>query len=216
MIAVLRVTLLRLVRGRTPWIAAAIAALPVAFAIVVRSEKRALHFTFLIELLVLGVVPPLVVAAPIGEDIDDGTATYLWSRALGRETVLLGKLIALAPIAVAYVVASWLAASAICTGALPSALSIFGLATSALAIAVIAAGIAVVVPRHAVALAIVYLGIDFAIGHIPASIQILSVTHQASLIGEGAGWQQGPTLAIAVIALVWLAVGLRTIRRLEL
>ncbi len=214
--AVVRVTLLRLVRGRTLWIAAVIAVLPVVFAAIVQHQRRALHFTFQIELLVLSVLPPLVVAAPIGEEIEGGTATYLWSRSLARETVLLGKLLALAPFAIAYIVASWLAAHAIVTGDAPSLDSLLGVGASALAVSLMVCGIAVLVPRHAMALTIVYLGIDYAIGQIPASIEMLSVTHQASKIGEGAAIATAPVVAITVLAIGWLVVGLRRIRRLEL
>ena len=116
----------------------------------------------------------------------------------------------------------WILAVAIDTGGLAPARTILGLGAAALANSLIAAGIATVAPRHGMALTIIYMLLfDLPIGEIPASLQVLSVTHQARIIADivvpGVAPESPVTGAItmAVIAPVWLAIGLWRLRRLE-
>lgn len=220
LVTIARLTMRRLLRGRALWLGAVVAALPVVFeALVDKSNPlQAVDATFTIELLVLVVLQPLFVASSIGEEVEDRTTTYLWSRPLARWTILIGKLIALAPIASALLVASWALAVQLGADHLPTAQSAIGLAAGGLAAAAIVAAIATLVPKHGMALAIVYLGIDFVIGTIPWSLQILSATHQAKLVAGRGGDYDGaltPAIALTVIAAAWLAIGLARVRRLE-
>jgi ABC-type transport system involved in multi-copper enzyme maturation permease subunit len=224
-----QLTLKRLLRGRALWAAFAIALLPAAAAIVfhghVHSERdRAdmLAGLYVPQLLVLGVIPAMFVASSIGEEIEDRTITYLWSRPMPRWHVIAGKLVALAPVAIAISLAGWILAVAIDTGGLAPARTILGLGAAALANSLIAAGIATVAPRHGMALTIIYMLLfDLPIGEIPASLQVLSVTHQARIIADivvpGVAPESPVTGAItmAVIATIWFMVGLWRIRRLE-
>src|SRR4051794_13415855 len=96
--AIAKLTLTRLRRGRTQWVGLGIAALPLLFAVVAsRAHSAVVEWTgiandiFVIELLVLTVLPALFIASSIGDEIEDRTTTYLWSRPLARWTVLLGK-----------------------------------------------------------------------------------------------------------------------------
>lgn len=220
-------TLARLRRSRTVWAALGIAMIPVAAAVVLRG-----HFThdpgammpslYVPQLLVLAVIPALLVASSIGEEIEDRTITYLWSRPLPRWHVIAGKLVALAPVAIAISLVGWILAVAIDTGGLAPARTILGLGAAALANSLIAAGIATVAPRHGMALTIIYMLLfDLPIGEIPASLQVLSVTHQARIIADivvpGVAPESPVTGAItmAVIATIWFMVGLWRIRRLE-
>jgi ABC-type transport system involved in multi-copper enzyme maturation permease subunit len=223
-------TLRRLRRGRTQWVGLAIACLPIMFAAVISKaapHSEAIAWTgmlfdiFVIELLVLAVLPALFVASSIGDEIEDRTTTYLWSRPVARWTILIGKLVALAPIAVVLVVASWLAAVQLGANMMAPLSTTLGLAAAALAISIVAAGMSTLVPKHGMALTIIYMLLfDLPIGQIPASLQILSITHNASLIAN-LGLDSvdtgplAPAITIAVIAGFWLAIGLRRISRLE-
>jgi len=214
-----RLTVRRLSRGRALWVCAAIAMLPVAFAVVMQANGgHHFHDTFAIDLLVLAVLPPAFVASSIGEEIEDRTTTYLWSRPLPRWTVLIGKLIGLAPIAIVLVVGSWWIAIRILNQQSPRPDSVIALAAAVVAVSAISAGIAALVPKHGMALTIVYmLFFDLPVGEIPASIQIASVTHQAQLIAHvhSSDSASSGATAMAIVAGMWLIVGLWRFQRLE-
>lgn len=225
-----RLTLARLRRGRVLWAAIGIALLPVAAALVFRGQihgerDRAdmLAGLYVPQLLVLAVLPALFVSASIGEEIEDRTITYLWSRPLPRWHVIAGKLVALAPAALVISLVGWGLAVMLGTGEPAPARTMIGLGAAALAISMIAAGIATLAPKHGMALTIIYMLLfDLPIGEIPASLQVLSVTHQARVIAgiraqdvaANAGWL-APAVTMAVLALIWLSVALWRVRRLE-
>lgn len=212
----------RVVRGRTLWIAGVIAVLPVLFAAVMRSQGAAsgvLGAALTFEQLVLGVLPPLFVASSIGDEIEDRTTTYLWSRPVPRWAVIVGKLLALAPIAVVVALASWYVVTLVGTEMPPPA-SYAALAAGAIAASAVATGIAVLVPRQGMALSICYmLFFDLSVGYIPAAIENVSISHQVRAIA-GIDAAPGDTVAtaalwLALVAAGWFAIGLARIRRLE-
>lgn len=225
-----KLTFVRLQRGKLLWIALAIACLPVLAATgMAQQEKHDLARTlavgahlmpkvFGIEMLVLAILPPLFVASSIGDEIEDRTTTYLWSRPLARWTILAGKLLALAPFAIVVIVASWIVAIQMSLHVMPSLESIGGLAAGALAVSLISAGIATVIPKQGMALSIIYILIfDLGVGQIPAAIQMISVTHAAQTI---AGYDNttsplSAAIAMAIVAGVWIMVGFRRIHELE-
>jgi hypothetical protein len=214
--ALARLTAWRFVHGRMPWVGALVAALPIAFAAALRGHASFATRSFEIEELLLVVLPAIAVAASITSELDDRAVTYLWSRPLARWTVVVGKLVVLAPFVVALVALSWIASNAVGAGELPSLASIGGLAAGALGATMISAALAIVAPRYGMVLAIVYMLCDGVVGEIPAHIQLISITHDA---GELAG-VTGSSPAVAAIGLViisssWLAYGLRRIGRLE-
>jgi len=223
-------TLKRLRRGRAMWVALGIAMLPVVVAVVIKSHlqdplERAetIMDLYIVELLVLAVLPALFVASSIGEDIEDRTITYLWSRPLPRWHVLVGKTIALAPVAIAVTLAGWMLAVQVGTDARAPTWTLVALAGCALAVSMLAAGIATLAPRHGMALTIIYMLLfDLPIGEIPASLQALSITHNARLVAGIAAHgvhdvpdHLTPAITMAVIAGVWFTAGLVRIRRLE-
>jgi ABC-2 type transport system permease protein len=211
-----RLTFVRLSRGKLMWISMAIGLLPILYAAAGFDAKDPVGGVFVIEMVVLSVMAPLFVAPSIGEEIEDRTATYLWSRPLPRWTILAGKLLALAPVAMAITVVSWIGAIAIKTHELPPVATIVGLAGGALAISAISAAIAVLVPKQGMALAIIYMIVDGIVGLFPGSIRLISVTQAATAVG-GINDTSATTGAIAmvVIAAVWFAVAFRRIGRLE-
>jgi hypothetical protein len=212
------VTLKRLARGKALWIAAVLAALPVVFAAVLLGRGRPASPRELLapSLLLFAVLPALLVGASVGEEIEDRTSTYLWSRPIVRWAVLAGKLTALTPIVVVLCVGGWAIASALNTGA-PSVAGCLGLAAGAVASSLVVAGIAVVVPRHGMALTIAYMLVDLFVGELPFSLRQLAITyHTRALAGlaDDAGIA-APLIGLAVIAGVWTAIGLHRIRRIE-
>jgi len=217
-------TLTRLVRGRALWVSAMIAALPIAFAYVLSTRDRPDDSTivdvFAFEQLVLAVLPALFVASSIGEEIEDRTTTYLWSRPIPRWAVLAGKLLALLPIICVLSVASWFAASIAGAFAPPSAASCLALVLGGVGLSLVAAAIATLVPKYAMALTICYmLFFDLPLGVMPASIKQLSITHHVRMIADVVSIAEDSVATgvtgIATISLVWFVVGLWRIRRLE-
>jgi len=218
-----RLTLTRLVRGKTLWIAIAAAALPVVFAAIrngqLEDTSRVAPEVFSFEMLLLAVLPAMLVAGSVGEDIEDRTATYLWSRPVAREAVIAGKLVALVPIAAIIVVASWFAGARVGAGDAPPPESLGGLAAGMVAASLAATGIATLVPKHGTALTVVYMLLfDLPVGVLPASLRYMSITH---LTGELAGVRAHDSpavcgIALAIVGAIWLVVGILRIRRMEI
>lgn len=214
------ITLVRLGRGKGLWIGAVIAGVQVLYAVAVRArpELASPLALLLSSMPLLALLPAIFVGASVGEELDERTSTYLWSRPLARWVVLAGKLCALAPIVIALVVGGWVAAIALSSARGPSLASCVALAAGASAASLVAAGIATVMPRHAMAMTIGYMLIDTAVGLIPFSLRELSITHQtvviASLSSEP-GALTTAVVAMAVVAAAWVAIAALRIRRLE-
>jgi ABC-2 type transport system permease protein len=211
-----RVTWRRLFRGRALSVSVLIAALPFVLAAAISKRDIMDGPVAAIQLLVLALLPPMFIASSLGEEIEDRTTTYLWSRPIPRWTIVIGKLIALVPISIVLVVGGFMAATQVATGALPAPAEIVAMSGGVIAISSLAAGIATLVPKHGMALSIVYLVIfDITLAAIPASIHNLSITRQVGVVmGHESGMAQ-PMIILAVISAVWLFVALMRIRRLE-
>lgn len=213
------ITWKRLLRGRALWICAAIAGLPILLAVALRSEKGAtIEGVAVIQLIVTALLSSVFVASAIGEEIEERTITYLWSRPLARWTIIAGKVLALAPISLVLTLGGWFLASQV-LGQMPETRPILGFAAGAVTTAMVAAGIATLVPRQGMALSIIYLVIvDTAIGVIPASIHEIAISYQVICLTGFGKSGQGPVhaaIALAVIGVVWLTIGVLRIRRLE-
>jgi len=214
LLTIMGVTWRRLSRGRAMWVAGVIACAPFLFATVTHNIEPVRA----VLTLVMCLLPPIFVASAIGEEIEDRTSTYLWSRPLPRWTLLVGKLLALAPIATALLVLGWLLATKIGIGIMPPGRSMLAFAAGGLAISAVSAGIGTIVPRHGMALSIVYfIVIDLPVGWIPAAVHSISVTRQVRLISghDDPAAIGEPLITLAVIAALWLAIGLLRLRRLE-
>ena len=210
-----RVTLLRMTRGRLIWVALAISVIPVLLVLVVRQDNDELLFNT--QMLMLAILPPMLVASSIGEEIEERTATYLWSRPLPRWTILLGKLVALVPLAIAIIVGTYAIAAEL-TLHVVLVKGMIALGVGALATSIVAAGIATLVPKHGMSLSIIFLlFVDLPVGAIPASVRLVSVTHLASSIGQTNEATPVSTAAIAMVVIValWMTLAFRRIGRLE-
>ena len=208
-----QLTLRRLFRGRAVWISVLIAALPVVFAGVMRSQGRfelvSIFDIVAFTTLLLAVLPGMFVAASIGEDIEDRTTTYVWSRPVPRWAMPAGKLLALGPLTAALVGTSWITAVSIGTHALPSTLSIIAFLTGTLVACMAAAAIGTLVPKHGMSLSIAYmLFFDIPVGAMPFSLAELSITHQLrAFSGVLPGVEPtGGAIGLAVLGSCWLAV----------
>lgn len=222
MLAIAGVTWKRLLRGRALWAAAVLAFVPLTYAVGMRAaeiERGLRPNLFIFEQLVMSVLAPMFVASSIGEEIEDRTSTYLWSRPVPRWAVLLGKLVALAPIPGVLVGASWYVGLKVGMNLEPMARSYVALFAGGVTVAMIASGLAVLVPRHGMALTVVYMLFDAAMSNIPASIENLTVSYNVRAIAQVPSITEGDpatgAMWLAVIGAVWLAVGLWRIRRLE-
>ncbi len=208
------VTWRRLLRSRVLWVAIAIAMLPVVFGAATHDDDPVLATAT----LVLCILCPVLVAGAVAEEIEDRTSTYLWSRPLPRWTLLVGKLLALAPIATAIVLASLFVANNAATSSPPSTRTLLAFAAGGLAISTMSAGIGTLVPRHGMALSIGYfILIDLPVGAIPASVRSISMTRQVYLVAElyEPSSIVKPLVTMAVLSLLLLALGLWRLRRLE-
>lgn len=211
------VTWKRLIRGRALWVCALIAVLPAVIAGGLKGNRDMLEILQFAQFRVMALLPPVFVASSIGEEIEDRTITYLWSRPIARWTLVVGKIAALAPVAIALILAGWVLASVI-QGVQPTPQELLSFAFGTLAISIISAGIATLVPRQGMALSIVYLVIvDATIGAIPASIRDISVTKQVWLLSglEGHTDLVKPVITLAVISAIWLSIAFARVRRLE-
>jgi ABC-2 type transport system permease protein len=211
-----RVTWRRLFRGRALSVSVLIAALPIVLAAAISKGPLMDGPVGAIQLLVLALLPPMFVASSLGEEIEDRTTTYLWSRPIPRWTVVIGKLIALVPVTIVLVVGGFVTATRVATGALPTPVEIGMMVGGVIAISSLAAGIATLVPKHGMALSIVYLVIfDITLAAVPASIHNLSITRQVAIVMAHESTATQPIITLAVISAVWIAVALLRIRRLE-
>jgi ABC-type transport system involved in multi-copper enzyme maturation permease subunit len=230
-----RLTVARALRGRALWISAIVATLPIFFAYVLRAANTERgHDTQAVDLfafqqLALAVLTGMLVAASVGEDIEDRTTTYLWSRPLPRSSVLTGKLLAMAPIVCGLAIASWCAAAPAATrgtsldeinGPPPLIDACIALGLGGLALSLVAAAIATLVPRYAMALTVCYLlFFDIPMGALPAAIENVSVTHHirtvAGMTRDLEASRGAALIGMAIIAAIWTTVGLWRIRRLE-
>jgi ABC-type transport system involved in multi-copper enzyme maturation permease subunit len=205
------VTWRRFVRSRMVWVAAVIALFPVGLGGASRSSDPVIASAT----LVMCILCPALVAGAVAEEIEDRTSTYLWSRPLPRWTLLVGKLLALAPIATAVVLASLFVASQAAGGAAPASRMTLAFAAGSLAMSAMSAGLGTLLPRHGMALSIAYfILIDLPVGAIPASVRSISITRQVRLIYEP-GPLAEPLITMAVLSALLLALGLWRLRRLE-
>lgn len=221
-LVIARLTLTRLIRGRAVWISVIIAALPLAFAVAISSKQNSNIATDILafDLLLLAIVPAMFVSSSIGEDIEDRTTTYLWSRPVPRWSILVGKLAALAPLSALVIVASWVAAVYLAEHRMPPAQITFAIAIGTIVVCFACAGIATLVPKHGMPLTISYmLFFDIPVGAMPVSLSKLSITQQLRALADVRSnieqTVQGGAIGLAVLAVLWLSLALWRIRRLE-
>ncbi|MDQ3364564.1 MAG: ABC transporter permease [Myxococcota bacterium] len=213
----------RLSRGKALWVGAIIASVPVLFASAMRTTGTggAPADLMVFEVLMLAVLPAMFVSSSIGEEIEERTTVYLWSRPVPRWAVLAGKLGALVPVVLGLGLGSWVAALFLGPKLAPTVEALIAIAAGGTAICLVAAGIATLVPKHGMPLTISYmLFFDLPVGLMPVSLSELSITHQIRVIsGIGLETHQVHSmtgvLPLAILSALWLSVALLRIRKLE-
>jgi ABC-type transport system involved in multi-copper enzyme maturation permease subunit len=211
------VTLRRLARGKALWIAVLFAALPAVYAVLVRGHRAGSSPSdlFAVSTLLLAIVPAMFVSSSIGEEIEDRTSTYLWSRPIARWAVLASKLCALTPLVIVLIVGGWYAEVLVANAEVPMRLTGGALAAGCVAASLIAAGIATILPKHGMALTIGYMLVDAFIGALQFSLRELSITHQTNAIADGSSTLGAALVPMAVVAGLWAMVAALRIRVLE-
>jgi hypothetical protein len=160
----------------------------------------------------------MFISASIGEEIEERTSTYLWSRPIARWGVIAGKLCALAPIVLVLIVGGWYVAYEIWAGHAPTLASAVALAAGCVGVSLAAAGIATIVPKHGMAFTIAYMLIDLFIGALPFSLRELSITYHTTLLsGLSSEPPQvaAPAISLLVLGGIWSAIAYVRIQRLE-
>lgn len=215
------ITWMRLWRGRAPWVGFLVGALPCLYSLMMRGRERDAigDELFAFEILVLGILAPMFVASTLGEEIEERTTTYLWSRPIARGAVLAGKLVTITPIVLVIGCASWLVSSQLAWSMLPPAQTFVSLAIGAIALCLLAAAFSTLSPKHGMALTICYLlFFDLPAGALPAALQEVSVTHQLRTLSgmwpADGSFLEG-LIGIGAIMIVTGAIAAWRIRRLE-
>jgi ABC-2 type transport system permease protein len=215
------ITWMRLVRGRALWVSLLVGLLPCLYAFMMRGRDRTGigDELFAFEILVLAILAPMFVASSLGEEIEERTTTYLWSRPIPRWAILAGKLATIVPIVAAISVASWLLSAQIAWSLVPPAQTFLSLALGSIALGLLAAAFSTLAPKHGMALTICYLVFfDVPAGVLPAAMQEVSVTHQLRTVSGmwpmDGSFVEG-LIGLSVITLATGALAIYRMRRLE-
>lgn len=210
-----RIAWTRLIRSNALWVLVGIALLPAAVGALVAADggsepAKVWRIIFEAALPLVVVVPPVLVASAIADELEDKTSAYLWSRALPRWTVVIGKLAVLAP------VSALLVGGAGLVGGLAAGLPLelfgrgaLGMAATGAAGACVAAAIATLIPRHAVAMSMAWMvaidwplhPLDFGVRHLSTSFGATAIAGFATDAGVVSG-------ALTLVALSAIGIGL--------
>ncbi len=222
-LAALAVT--RALRGKAVWVATALLLLPVVIAGVQvglgHEPTDIWRAVFRTTMLILPIVPSILIASSLADELEDKTAAYLWSRALPRWTIVAGKLVGLAPITAVVMVlgatVSWIIVGGPSGVPVETYLrGVAGLTAGAVASGTIAAMWATLVPRHAVAASIVWLlFVDFPLGGLPINLQYISASFSTLAIAGFEGTLVGGLAAFVGIVAVTTTVAIWRIGRME-
>ncbi|MCA9676218.1 MAG: ABC transporter permease subunit [Kofleriaceae bacterium] len=224
-LAVARVTLVRAMRNKSLWVAAFIAFLPEVFAGVAVRDPSIDRWEAVLAMWItcMTVATPVLLAASIGEEFEERTMTYLWSRPLPRWSILTGKLVALVPIlwliGAAGLMLPWFTVFGRLASEHPSVLtdSLIGSAFGAIGLAAITTALTTLAPKHGTSLSITYLlFVDGTLSHFDAKISNVSVLFHSRQLAlatsEGAGTAIGWILGLAAF---WMMIAVWRVRRLE-
>jgi ABC-type transport system involved in multi-copper enzyme maturation permease subunit len=225
-VAIAQVAFKRMLRGKALWVVIALAALPFLSTAALEDANVREDWGGVIAFwgYLLAILPPVLLASAIGEEIEERTMTYLWSRPLPRWSIVGGKILAIVPVL-------WIVLAAALAvpfyARFPDATehtTIFvrtmaAVVLGTVGVVAVTAGLATLVPRHGTVVSLAYLVfVDRTLAFFDASISKLSVTYHAiRLTGmwgdaqplvQSIGWLLGLSAA-------WMAVAAWRIRRLE-
>ena len=225
-LAIAGVAFKRMLRGKALWVVAAMAALPFLSTATLEDPSVPEHWGGVIAFwgYLLAILPPVLLASAIGEEIEERTMTYLWSRPIPRWSIVGGKVLAILPIL-------WIVLAAALT--IPFyvrfpdagehgtifARTMAAVVLGTVGVAAVTAGLATLVPRHGTVVSLAYLVfVDRTLAWFDASICKLSVTYNAlrlsgmwgdaQPIAQSVGWLLG-------VSALWMGIAVWRIRRLE-
>jgi ABC-type transport system involved in multi-copper enzyme maturation permease subunit len=234
-LAIARLTWLRLRRGRTIWISLILLCIPLALAgmAVLRVEdpwERWWHIADL-TLRSLVLLAPVVHLAPaLAEEMEQRTYTYLWSRPIPRTAVLFGKMLAVTPavtvLSLAAVVAAWFISSR-GTGTTPSEWlwpALTAVATGVAGASAFAIGVGTLYPRQPLAVAVGWvLFFEQVFPAIPTIQHLSTLFHTQVIAGVPHTFiQKADTsvtrslISLAALSTIWLGLAVWRIRSTEL
>jgi hypothetical protein len=219
-----RIAWSRVVRSNALWVVLAIAALPTLLGVVIAADghetaDKMWRIVFEAAQPLLVVVPPVLVASAIADELEDKTSAYLWSRALPRWTVVIGKLLVLAPLT-AIMLGGAALAGGLAAGLPLSQIGpgVIGMGAAGAAAACIAAAIATLLPRHAVAMTMAWMVVvDYPLHLLEFGVRHLSTGFGATAIGgfaKHAGAVSGG-LTLAVLSAIAIALACWRIGKVE-
>lgn len=214
-LVIARYAWMQLWRGKSYWISAVLAAVPVVLAVMPGTASERWQRALEVAIQVVPLSAAIHLAHAVAEELESATVTYLWSRPIARTALLWGKLVAalpvvlgvgVLPVVVSYVIThvDGLGRDA---GALGAALAAVGL--GAIASAMVAAGMGALFPRLAFVAALAYLlFLDKVLGAIPNLGYVSIVHHMRALAGMHADVSAGAAaIGLGVLALLWLGIG---------
>jgi ABC-type transport system involved in multi-copper enzyme maturation permease subunit len=209
---VARWQLKRFIRGKTLWLSVLVLVLPVLPTLF---SRRGIVDGFESMPFALAIIAALLSAGAIGDEIDDQTSSYVFTRPLPRGAVLLGK----------YLISTLLLALFGCaTGALilsmvgeqsgtTWAAGLSGIAIGAAALCATAIAWGTLIPRRNIAAAIGYLlALDFPIGFLPFSLRTLSLSFHMRQVMVSENWNS--LVWLVGLGAVWMAITQYRLRRL--
>jgi ABC-type transport system involved in multi-copper enzyme maturation permease subunit len=224
-LAIARVSLRRVLRGKAIWVVLGLCLLPELFGMLALREHDIHHWrdAFGMSSLLLALLPPILIANTIGEEIEERTMAYLWSRPLPRTSILAGKLLALVPplavvMCAAMALPFFTALGGEGTDHMPMfTAAMFAVVAGTVTASCVTAGLATLAPRFGIVLGIGYLVvIDGVFAAVDSGISRLSVAYNTQMLAGTDGTPDYPALGWLIgIAAVWLGVAVWRIRRIE-
>lgn len=222
--ALARLSLRRVLRGKSLWFAVGLGLFPCLLAVAWRANSldsvEAWDRVTVTVALVMAIVAPILVASSLSDEIDDRTAAYLWSRAIPRWTVVSGKLLGLAPIVAGSLVlgltACWLILGAAAAAPGPDfARALVAFVAGAIGCSAVSALIATLAPRFAVPVAVAWLLLlDATVGALDVGLHAITVSFGTKAIARGDDGLAGP-LSLAILTLVALAIACYRVDKIE-
>lgn len=228
-LALARLAIIRASRGKALWISIALSLLPlvvIGVRIGLGHDREDIWRTaYELTMLALPIVPSILIGPSLSDELEDKTSAYLWSRALPRWSIIVGKLVGLAPITAGIATGSLAVMWMVMGGPaqVPTDVAIRGLVgvgASTLTACALVAALATLIPRHAVAVSVVYLlFIDKVVGSLPVKLRYISIAFGShEIAGFSEAGQPSAVAGVAVlvaIGAVSIAVAVTRIARME-
>lgn len=211
-----RLAWLRLIRGRTLYVTGVLAVVPIVLAAIARGEPKKAAWEASLEAVLRFVIPlgaAIHVSGAVGDELEQKTFTYLWSRPIPRASVIAGRLAVMTPlifgVAAAATLASFLVAGG-ATGADDLMAGLAGAGASALGCSLFAVGGGALFPRQPMLFTMgVFLTVEQFLFAIPAAKHLSIVSHTRVIAGlEADGSKGAAAFGLALLSAGWLAIGL--------